>query len=272
MVTHKVQSPAKVNLMLRILGQRTDGYHDLQTIFQILDWGDEMEFTKLSNKGNHDISIEGFSGLSDEDNLIYRAAQLLKPFAHCASDWLVKVKKQIPQGAGLGGGSSNAAQTLKFLNQHWSCGLTHEQLIKIGGELGADIPIFIREKSALATGTGNHISHMTFKTPYLLLVFPNIGVSTAEMFRHKSLTTDQAELPLQYIQQQQFWINDFFPLLLLINSEIATLYQKLKVIAPFRLSGTGSTMFAVFNTQQDAETVQKALQHVVQSVVVRPKN
>lgn len=271
MVRQKVLSPAKVNLMLRILGQRADGYHDLQTIFQILDWGDEMEFVQTSGEGSNQINIEGFPALSNSDNLIYKAAQKIKPFAQNKSNWLIKVDKHIPQGAGLGGGSSNAAQTLKFLNHHWQCGFDVSQLKQIGRVLGADVPIFISEKSALATGIGDQIKGMTFTTPFLLLIFPKVNVSTTEMFSDEKLTRNQTALTLAQMQNQNFWVNDFFPLLLSINSEIKSLYNRISKWALFRLSGTGSTMFAVFQTREEAEKVQRQLPKEVDSKVVIPK-
>ena len=268
---HFIQSPAKINLMLRILGQRPDGYHNLQTLFQILDWGDDIEFSEIAGQGSHEVTIEGFSGLLEQDNLIYRAASKLKPFAQKKTDWHIKVTKRIPQGAGLGGGSSNAAQTLKFLNRQWDCGLDVSQLSQIGAQLGADVPVFIQGESALACGTGERVTTMAFDTSYILLLFPNLSISTAEMFRHKELNRNQCEVPFKQIHNSNFWINDFFPLLLKTNQEIRDLYNNFKNHALFRLSGTGSTLFALFQSREAAERVQKKLQNRVDSKLVKPK-
>jgi 4-diphosphocytidyl-2-C-methyl-D-erythritol kinase len=263
-------SPAKINLMLRIVGRRADGYHDLQTLFQLLNWGDQMRFVQLNDQGHKHITISGFSDLPDEDNLIYRAAMKLQPWARQSSDWHITVDKHIPQGAGLGGGSSNAATTLMVLNEYWHCGLNQQQLMALGVELGADVPVFIYGRSALATGVGDQLTEWMVDTPFVLLVLPEIHINTAKLFSHQGLTRDQQVLNPDQLHQQDLWINDFFPLLIRLNPEIAGLFEQLKQVMPVRLSGTGSAMFAVYKDKEQAETALKSLPAGLNSRLVVP--
>lgn len=271
LVNHHMLSPAKINLMLRVTGQRKDGYHNLQTLFQILDWGDDMVFSEFSGSGHNQIKITGFDDLPTENNLIYRAAQIIKRFAKNGSNWSIAVNKQIPAGGGLGGGSSNAATTLMFLNHHWQCDLSQMQLMELGSKLGADVPVFVMGKAALATGVGDVLEPMVFETPYVLLLFPEIKVSTANLFSHPSLVRNQTVLPMGCIKNRSFWINDFLPLLLRTNHAMAKLYDNIKSFARFRLSGTGSTMFALFETIDEAENVAQCIKKYVNCKLVKPK-
>ena len=272
MVNIQALSPAKVNLMLRVLGQRDDGYHDLQTCFQILDWGDSMTFVQSKENGSNQLKISGFDGLKSKNNLIYKAAQKLIPWAQKNSDWRVDVEKNIPAGAGLGGGSSNAATTLKILNQQWQCGLSDSQLMEVGNELGADVPLFIASKSALATGTGNQMIPMLFDTPYVLLIFPETQISTAEVFNHVELNRSQNRLSEQYINNSNFWINDFMPLVLNEYAEVKHIYDHLKGLFRLHMSGSGSTLFAVFDRLQEAELAMDAASKYTKCLIVTPQS
>ncbi|TDR23208.1 4-(cytidine 5'-diphospho)-2-C-methyl-D-erythritol kinase [Marinicella litoralis] len=271
MVKQSVLSRAKINLMLRIIGQRKDGYHQLQTCFQILEWGDSIDFCCIREKGNNHIDIKGFTGLKKEDNLIYRAALSLVPYARVSSDWSILVEKNIPTGAGLGGGSSNAAETLKFLNTHWKCGLTQMELQKIGSKLGADIPVFISGHSALASGIGDELVQMEFNTPYILLIFAGTHISTQSIFQHPRLNRNQVELTAEELDNRDLWINDFFPLVLNNYADMNTLYQQLSKHIHVRLSGSGSTLFAVYNDESAAQTALKWADKYANCMLVRPK-
>ncbi|MEG2265192.1 MAG: 4-(cytidine 5'-diphospho)-2-C-methyl-D-erythritol kinase, partial [Acinetobacter sp.] len=145
----RVPSPAKLNLFLHITGRRENGYHELQSIFQLIDLYDWLEFEQSADDA---IQIEGLASVDLQQNLIYRAIQLLKPYAKTLSGLKIRLEKNIPMGAGLGGGSSNAATTLIVLNQLWQCGLNVEQLAELGVKLGADVPIFVHGKNAWAEG------------------------------------------------------------------------------------------------------------------------
>ena len=153
----RVPSPAKLNLFLHITGRRENGYHELQSIFQLIDLFDWLEFTQTNDPAIH---IDGLSDVDQEQNLIYKAIQILKPYAQNISGLNIRIEKNIPMGAGLGGGSSNAATTLIVVNQLWQCGLSIEQLAKLGVKLGADVPIFVYGRNAWAEGIGEQFRHV----------------------------------------------------------------------------------------------------------------
>ena len=263
-------SPAKINLMLRVVGQRGDGYHLLQTCFQLLDWGDEITFMPIKRQCANQIEIKGFDDLALKDNLIYKAAQMLKPFAKLNADWLVRVDKRIPLGAGLGGGSSNAATTLKFLNQAWQCDLCLSDLMKMGAKLGADVPVFILGHSALASGIGDELTPMEFNTPNILLLFPGCHVDTAELFASRRLIRDQSQIKSGELHKKSFWINDFMPVVLQQFPEIEYVYTRLKNEMNLRLSGSGSTLFAIFNDSKSAEKSYDKASEFCQAYLVKP--
>lgn len=264
-------SPAKINLMLRIVGQNHDGYHNLQTCFQILEWGDQIEYNCVNLKGNNKITIKGFAGLKKADNLIFQAAESIRKYAQTTSDWLIDVKKHIPSGSGLGGGSSNAAETLKLLNKQWQCGLSISELMVIGKKLGADVPIFISERSALATGIGDRLETMDFDTPYVLLIFPKTSISTQSLFNHPELTRNQVKLSKEELSHRDLWINDFFPLVLSQNDVVKSVYEQLKRNLDVRLTGTGSTLFALYEDESEAKKALNWAGKLVNCILVRPK-
>ncbi|WP_223789698.1 4-(cytidine 5'-diphospho)-2-C-methyl-D-erythritol kinase [Marinicella meishanensis] len=270
MVTAQLLSPAKINLMLRIVGRRDDGFHLLQTCFQLLNWGDQMTFDCQQQAGNGKITVQGMPQVAAANNLISLAADALRPLAQVPSDWVVSVDKRIPMGGGLGGGSSNAATTLKFLNQHWRCGLSPPALLSLAAQLGADVPIFVSGQSALATGIGEVITPRSFDTPHVLLLMPDCQINTAALFGHADLTRDQVPLPEAWLQDSAFWINDFFPLVLQLQPAVKRLYEALKDHMPVRLSGTGSTLFAVFADAADAAKASQLASAHCRAILVRP--
>ncbi len=272
MVTTKLLSPAKINLMLRIIGQRADGYHLLQTCFQLLDWGDVITFKPVKDNGNNRLEISGFDGLDVQDNLIYQAAEMLKPWAQLHSDWQVVVDKKIPLGAGLGGGSSNAATALKFFNQAWQCDLSVFDLLALAVKLGADVPVFLLGQSALAGGIGDELTPMKFDTPHILLLFPDCHINTAELFKTPGLVRNQMPLKLSDLHRSSFWINDFMPVVLQQFPQISDIYQKLKSKMMLRLSGSGSTMFAEFDNFSEAQRAYQQCKGVCNALLVQPKS
>lgn len=256
--------------MLRVVGQRPDGYHLLQTCFQLLNWGDVMTFDCRHECGEAALTVTGMPAVAAADNLITRAAAVLRPKAKRHSDWLVKVDKRIPMGAGLGGGSSNAAVTLKFLNQQWQCGLDQRELLDLATTLGADVPVFVAGQSALATGIGEVITPMSFDTPHVVLLLPDIHINTATLFAHPGLQRNQVPLPQALMQDPSFWINDFFPLVLQEHPALRRMYEALKAHMPLRLSGTGSTLFAVFDDATAAENARRLASMHGQAIRVQP--
>ena len=163
----RVPAPSKLNLFLHITGRRENGYHELQSIFQLIDLCDWLEFEPRTDQ---EIHIEGLNSVDLSQNLIYKATQILKPYAQKATGLFIRLEKNIPMGAGLGGGSSDAATTLIVVNQLWQCGLNTEQLADLGVQLGADVPIFVHGRNAWAEGIGEHLTFIDFN---LLLIFKN---------------------------------------------------------------------------------------------------
>jgi 4-diphosphocytidyl-2-C-methyl-D-erythritol kinase len=218
-------SPAKINLFLHITGRRADGYHDLQTVFRLLDWGDYLHFSvtndvvvdtgdntlEATNLCHQLLSLNGAEAIttSIEDNLIFKAAYALLT-ASVLSDKLPKqlplmqitVDKHLPMGAGLGGGSSNAATTLLVLNEIWELDFTCAELIKIGAKVGADVPIFIFGQDAIAMGIGEELTAIDLPEQQYLILTPDAHVNTAKLFAHPKLQRNIAPLSIETIQSQ----------------------------------------------------------------------
>jgi len=246
-----ILSPAKINLILRILGQREDGYHLLQTYFQLLDWGDKMNFDLIDND---DIVVEGqFGQLNSQDNLIYKAAQLLNPYKNSKKGILIKVEKNIPQGSGLGGGSSNAGTTLRILNKIWKCHLNTEQLIELALNLGADVPIFIQNQSAMAKGIGEILQPYDIEKYFFVLIFPPISIATADIFQKKSLRRNQLKIELEKTHNQSHWTNACLPVVLRDYPQVNSIYQTASKLTQVYMSGTGSTLFTCFDQLPQAQ-------------------
>ncbi|MDX1380555.1 MAG: 4-(cytidine 5'-diphospho)-2-C-methyl-D-erythritol kinase, partial [Xanthomonadales bacterium] len=181
-------APAKINLFLHVLGRRADGYHELQTVFQLLDWGDELHIEATDSP-----SIErtrDLPGVSESDDLGLRAASLLQAASGTAHGARIGAVKQIPPGSGLGGASSDAATVLHVLNRLWGCGLDLQALARLGRELGADVPVFVHGHSAWAEGVGERLEPMALGERHYVLLFPGVTVSTAEVFAEPALPRD----------------------------------------------------------------------------------
>lgn len=184
---NRVPSPAKLNLFLHITGRRADGYHELQSIFELIDLYDWMNFYPNDDSA---IEIVGLEQVDLKNNLIYRAAEILKPYAQKLCGLKIEIEKNIPMGAGLGGGSSNAATTLIVLNQLWQCGLNIQQLAELGLQLGADVPVFVHGQNAWAEGVGEHLSFIDLAQKQYIILKPDCFISTQLLFSQKTLTRD----------------------------------------------------------------------------------
>ncbi|MFT6098695.1 MAG: 4-diphosphocytidyl-2-C-methyl-D-erythritol kinase, partial [Arenicella sp.] len=178
-------APAKINLFLHIVGKRPDGYHNLQTVFQFIDYGDDLYFD-LNHQGR--ISRRYDLGFSEEVDLCMRAAKLLKHYAAKDCGVEIGITKRLPMGGGLGGGSSDAATVLIALNSLWGVGLSREKLAEIGLLLGADVPVFVMGRSAWAEGVGEQLTPLELPETWFLVLNPQISVSTAQVFSNKRLT------------------------------------------------------------------------------------
>ncbi|MBT8076782.1 MAG: 4-(cytidine 5'-diphospho)-2-C-methyl-D-erythritol kinase [Gammaproteobacteria bacterium] len=242
-------APAKLNLCLRVTGRRGDGYHDLQTLFQILDWGDELRISvNDSGKISRNCNIEG---IAEEDDICVKAARLLRQRHGVRSGAHIDLLKRIPMGAGLGGGSSDAATVLLVLNRLWSCGRTPLQLAELGLELGADVPVFIHGYSAWAEGRGEILHPVSLGSRYYVLIFPGLSISTAEVFGHPQLKRDSRPLDMSLAALEP-GRNDCENVALQMFPELAELVEHLRSWGTPRMSGTGSTFFLTFDDKKTA--------------------
>ena len=237
----RVPSPSKLNLFLHITGRRPDGYHELQSIFQLIDLCDWLEFEQTADK---QIQIEGLASVDLEQNLIYRAIQVLKPYAKAYSGLKIRLEKNIPMGAGLGGGSSNAATTLIVVNQLWDCGLTIEQLAELGVKLGADVPIFVYGRNAWAEGIGEHLTFIDLDQKQFIVLKPDCFISTQLLFSQKTLTRDtkSSKFCAYQIKPSDFG-NNFEPVARSLYPEVDEAMQYLDQFGVAKLTGTGACVF-----------------------------
>ena len=237
----KFLSPAKLNLNLRVISKRNDGYHNLETTLQLINLFDEISFEE-SDK-SFGISCDGLD-IEPENNLIFKSLNAIKNYCEIDKGIQIHLKKVIPVGAGLGGGSSNAATTLIALNKIWGLNLSREDLVKIGKHLGADIPIFIYGKNAIATGIGDVLLDIELRKNKFLLICPNIEVSTSEMF--KKLKINKLDPKHQ---------NSFLDTLLRENKSIEEFYFSFVNDYDIKLSGTGSTLFIEYDKKDELEKI-----------------
>ena len=251
-------APAKLNLLLHITGQRADGYHELQTVFQFLDHGDELRFEpRLDGEIQRVQEIEGVLA---EDDLVVRAAIALQRACACQQGVDIYLNKKLPMGAGLGGGSSDAATTLHALNRIWDCGLSDDKLAEIGLKLGADVPVFVRGFSAFAEGIGEQLTPVELDQPWYLVITPDIHVSTAAIFGDLELTRDCPAIKIRGLPDSG-WDNVCLPVVVKHYPEVAQALEILGQYAEARMSGTGASVFAAFETEAEAKRVRDSLRY-----------
>ncbi|MBE0482618.1 MAG: 4-(cytidine 5'-diphospho)-2-C-methyl-D-erythritol kinase [Bacterioplanes sp.] len=252
-----VPAPAKLNLMLHILGQREDGYHNLQTLFQFLDYGDELSFRR-----RHDDLITlspAIDSVPFEDNLIVRAARLLQQCNPnpCGAD--IHLIKRLPMGGGLGGGSSDAATTLLTLNQLWQLALSVDELATLGLRLGADVPVFIRGQAAFAEGIGEILTPVPeLEEPWYLVVCPQVHVNTAKIFSNKYLTRDTPAINIRTALRQE-GRNDCQEIVSMLYPEIGNTLNLLNKISFAKMTGTGACLFSSFGSEAEAISASEQL-------------
>lgn len=247
-------APAKLNLFLHILGRRPDGYHELQTLFQLLDYGDTLTFQCREDK--EIVITPAIAGLATQDNLIYKAAYALQGHTQCAVGATITLDKCLPMGGGLGGGSSNAATTLLALNHLWQTKLSTEELCSIGTQLGADVPVFIQGRSAWAEGIGEQLSPVDLPESWFLVIKPDCHVSTADIFSREELTRDSLAITVAAFFEQGGQ-ND-------CEITVCRHYPQVKIALDWlnrysfaRLTGTGACIFAHFASESEANAVLK---------------
>ncbi|MDP2715184.1 4-(cytidine 5'-diphospho)-2-C-methyl-D-erythritol kinase [Rheinheimera sp.] len=241
---------AKLNLFLHITGRRPDGYHNLQTLFQLLDVGDELSF---SLRDDTDITLDcNDAQLINEQNLVLRAARLLQQHSKCTQGCDIYLAKRLPMGGGLGGGSSDAATTLLGLNRLWQLGLPLDTLAELGLKLGADVPLFVRGYTAFAEGVGEKLLPLPMPEKVYLVVTPDCHISTAEIFQHPDLIRDTPTVAFEHVLTAQ-WHNDCQPLVERLYPIVAITLQWLVEYAPCQMTGTGASVFAAFPDQTSAQ-------------------
>ena len=249
----RVSSPAKLNLFLHITGRRDDGYHELQTIFQLIDLSDWLEFTQTDDL---QISIDGLNSVDLEHNLIYKATQILKPYAQKITGLSIRVEKNIPMGAGLGGGSSDAATTLIVVNQLWQCGLSIEQLAKLGVKLGADVPIFVYGRNAWAEGIGEQLTFIDLEQKKYIVLKPDCFISTQLLFSQKTLTRNTKTSTFCAYQLTPFnFGNNFEPLARSLYPEVNEAMQYLDQFGIAKLTGTGACVFTEVTSDMNIDEI-----------------
>lgn len=247
-------APAKLNLFLHVLGRRADGYHQLQTLFQLLDYGDRLEFRRTSD-GVIAVAVEPpLAGVPAADNIVYRAARALRDRYPGPEGVNIRIHKRLPVGGGLGGGSSDAATALVGLNRLWRLDLDLETLCALGLELGADVPVFLRGRSAWAEGVGERLTPVSLPAAWYLVIEPDCQVSTAAVFAHPQLTRDTPPMKIRAFFGEGAG-NDCAAVVEALYPQVRAARRWLERHAAARLTGTGACLFARFASREQAAAV-----------------
>ncbi|WP_299786781.1 4-(cytidine 5'-diphospho)-2-C-methyl-D-erythritol kinase [uncultured Shewanella sp.] len=263
-------APAKLNLFLHVNGRRDDGYHELQTLFQFIDYCDYLDF-KVTESSTLKLHSNMGGVVADSDNLILRAAKLLQIVSGCNKGAEIWLDKRLPMGGGIGGGSSDAATTLVALNALWDTRLNREQLKEIGLQLGADVPVFINGFSAFAEGVGEEFQSVTPKEYWYLVLIPDVHVSTAEIFQDPDLPRNTPKLDIDSLMKGN-WQNDCQELVAKRYPQVAKTLRWLLEYAPSRMTGTGACVFGEFELQQQALDVLAKLPSDMTGFVAKGAN
>jgi len=242
-------APAKLNLMLRIVGQRDDGYHLLQTVFQIIDITDGLFFTKT--EGGRVCLKKTIPGVQEADDLTVRAALLLKQETGYQGGVCIEIEKNLPMGGGLGGGSSDAATVLVVLNRLWQLGLTEQRLMELGVALGADVPVFVRGASTWAEGVGEKLTAIDLPEAWFVVVKPQCHVDTGKIFSAKDLTRDSKSIKIADFNSGHNQ-NDCTAVVKKLHTEVVQAMDVLAEYGQARLTGTGACVFVQFSDQVSA--------------------
>lgn len=251
-------APAKLNLMLRITGQRSDGYHLLQTVFQFIDLCDWIKFHQVADGR---VSLQKtIPGVPESDDLTVRAATLLKVETGCGQGVCIEVEKNLPMGGGLGGGSSDAATTLVVLNELWGLQLSTEKLMELGLVLGADVPVFVYGYSAWAEGVGEKLEKISVPEQWIVVIKPDCHVDTKEIFSAKDLTRNSKSIKIaDFIagQHQNDCLGVVRERYQAVNDALVDLSQ----FSEARLTGTGACVFAQFDSEEAANSAYESLKN-----------
>ncbi|WP_236206904.1 4-(cytidine 5'-diphospho)-2-C-methyl-D-erythritol kinase [Pseudomonas tohonis] len=262
-------APAKLNLMLHILGRRADGYHELQTLFQFLEHGDELGFA-LRQDGEIHLRTD-VPGVPHDSNLIVRAARRLQQESGTRLGADIWLDKRLPMGGGIGGGSSDAATTLLGLDHLWQTHLGEDRLAELGLALGADVPVFVRGRAAFAEGVGERLQPVTLPEPWFLVAVPQVFVSTAEVFTDPELTRNTPPINLRSLLEGG-GRNDCQPVVEKRYPEVRNALILLNNFTAARLTGTGACVFGSFPNKDDADKVARQLPATLPNFVARGSN
>jgi 4-diphosphocytidyl-2-C-methyl-D-erythritol kinase len=262
-------APAKLNLMLRITGQRDDGYHLLQTVFQFIDLCDWITFHPVDD--GRVYLQKTLPGVPEVEDLTVRAAKLLQTEAACEQGVCIEVEKNLPMGGGLGGGSSDAATTLVVLNKLWELNLSIEKLMELGLTLGADVPVFVYGYSSWAEGVGEKLEKIDIPEQWLVVIKPNCHVNTKEIFSTKDLTRDSKSITIvDFIAGHHQ--NDCLDVVRSIYQPVKDALVELSGFSEARLTGTGACVFAQFDSEEAAVSAYRSLHKKWQAYLVKGLN
>ena len=262
-------APAKLNLFLHILGRRPDGYHELQTLFQFLDHGDELGFRRRED-GQIRLHTD-VPGVPHDSNLIVRAARRLQEQSGTRLGADIWLDKRLPMGGGIGGGSSDAATTLVGLNHLWGLGWSEDRLAELGLALGADVPVFVRGRAAFAEGVGEQLTPVSPDEPWYLVLAPQVSVSTAEIFSDPELTRDTPAIRVRSLPEGGGH-NDCQPVVEKRYSEVRNALKWLNNFVQARMTGTGACVFGSFPNRDEADRVSRQLPATLPSFIARGCN
>lgn len=254
----KWPAPAKLNLMLRIVGRRADGYHLLQTVFQFVDLCDWITFHQ--DQGGMVWLKNPIPGVAEETDLTIRAANLLKAESGCKQGVCIEVEKNLPMGGGLGGGSSDAATTLLVLNKLWNINFSTEKLMELGLKLGADVPVFVYGFSAWAEGVGELLVKITVKEQWVVVIKPDCHVDTKQIFSTKELTRNSKPITIADFVAGHHQ-NDCLGVVRKLYQSVENALAELSAFSEARLTGTGACVFAQFDSEVEAVKAYDALKN-----------
>ena len=249
-------APAKINLFLRVTGRRPDGYHTLQTLFQLLDWGDELLIRPNDAGAIERLPVD--YDVVEADDLAIQAAHLLKTETGSCCGAEIGVNKQVPMGAGMGGGSSDAATVLLALNRMWGCGLALPALADLGVRLGADVPLFVYGRSAMATGIGERLEPVELGSRYYVLVFPELSIATRDVFMDPGLARDSQPISLADALSGRGH-NDCEAVVRARYPAMAAALESLRRWGRPRVTGTGSGIFLSMDSKEQAMSAAREM-------------
>jgi 4-diphosphocytidyl-2-C-methyl-D-erythritol kinase len=251
-------APAKLNLFLRIPRRRPDGYHELQTVFRLLDWGDTV-YLRVHDDGCIRRTGGGVPGVAEDDDLLVRAAKTLQLASNCRQGADIRVEKRIPAGAGFGGGSSDAATVLRALDRLWRLDLGVDRLAGLGLQLGADVPVFVHGHNAWAEGVGEVLTPIALAPAFYVLADPGVHAATAALFQAPELTRNAAPATIADFVSGIGLGNAFEPVLRRREPAVEAAFEALAQVGTPRLTGSGSGCFVEFATRESAEAALSSL-------------